>query len=771
MALLLAGFLGIARAAEEESSVLEPRAVLLEQLRRLLPRSPAWEAWLERTGELPPDFDRLPARPGLPDALLGENGTPVRRPAEWPARRRELLELFAHYVTGTVPPPPDHVRVMEREEHQEAGAMTERVVLGFGPDERARLHLEVIRPKQPGPRPVFLTQDNHRRWALIAVSRGYLGVVYAGADSNDDTGAWVNLWPGYDWTKLTRRAWAASRCIDYLVGRADVDARRIALTGHSRNGKTSLIAAALDERIAAVISSSSGAGGACTYRLFSEVQFGEGIELITRQFPDWLHPRLRFFVGREHKLPVDQHELIACIAPRPCLISTALNDAVESVWAVERTAEAARPVYALWGATNNLALRYRDGGHPTRAEDIESYLDWLDDQWDRPSPSGRNGPRRKPRSRGEASPTPTRFQASRPIYPTYQDWQRWSGERIDPLRFPPRDDGEVLRATNGAPLTNLADWEAARAEIRRRVEWGLGTPPPVGVSVAGDYGAESRPTAVLLNRGNVPATAVRESLNFGNYIAGDLYLPTNVVGTTRRLPVLVWVHPLSVSGGYVPGYFRGEPPHSMLTHSGYAVFAFDQIGCGARIGEVRDFYRRYPRWSLMGKQVADLRAAVDALQQHARIEPGQIFLVGYAAGGLTALHAAALDERVAGVITVGGFMPFRADTVEQGTGGVARWSYWLPWLPRLGAFIGHEARIPYDLPDLLRLVAPRTALIITPGIDSQAVLPEVERGVAAARATYNFLGHAESLVLQRTSDYNHFSPDLIWCLCGVETIR
>ena len=102
---------------------------------------------------------------------------------------------------------------------------------------------------------------------------------------------------------------------------------------------------------------------------------------------------------------------------------------------------------------------------------------------------------------------------------------------------------------------------------------------------------------------------------------------------------------------------------------------------------------------------------------------------------------------------------------------MARWSRWVPWLPRLGAFVGNEARIPYDLPDLLRLVAPRTALIITPGIDSQAVLAEVQRGVTAARATYAFLGRPESLVLQRTDDYNHFSPDLIWCLCGVETIR
>src|SRR5260370_389028 len=178
--------------------------------------------------------------------------------------------------------------------------------------------------------------------------------------------------------RLRVGAWAAIRCIDYLTNLPTVDPAKIALTGHSRNGKTSLIGAAIDQRIAAVISSSSGAGGACSYRFFSESQFGEGIELITRAFPDWLHPRLRFFVGRENKLPVDQPELIACIAPRPCLISTALNDSVESVWAIEQTYYSAHRVFELLGKGDELSLRYRPGSHETGAEDIEAYLDWLD---------------------------------------------------------------------------------------------------------------------------------------------------------------------------------------------------------------------------------------------------------------------------------------------------------------------------------------------------------------------------------------------------------
>ena len=110
----------------------------------------------------------------------------------------------------------------------------------------------------------------------------------------------------------------------------------------------SLIASALDERFAVVISSSSGAGGALTTRYYCEQQQAEGIEFITRVFPDWFHPRFRFFCGREDKLPVDQHELIALAAPRPIYVASAEEDR----WADPRgeflSAKNAEPVYRLF---------------------------------------------------------------------------------------------------------------------------------------------------------------------------------------------------------------------------------------------------------------------------------------------------------------------------------------------------------------------------------------------------------------------------------------
>ena len=710
----------------------------LAAMLRLFPKSEPWEAWLKRTGELPPNFDALSDQAFLPDPLRFSDGSTVRR-EDWPRRRQELLTLFQRYVFGTIPPSPGNVRAAHVRSREESGAIVDEVLLEFGPDFRAKLRMELLIPRgRTGPFPVFLTQDNHRGWALVAVSRGYVACVYAGADSRDDTGPWVEVWPEYDWTKLARRAWAASRCVDFLHQLPVVDTNRIALTGHSRNGKVALIAAALDRRVNAVISSSSGAGGACSYRFFSEAEFGEGIELITRTFPDWLHPRLRFFAGRESKLPVDQHELIASIAPRPCLISTALNDAVESVWAVEQTYYSARRVYQLLGEGEELNLRYRPGGHETRAEDIENYLDWLDTVF----------------GRGQY-PFPDVA-----VFPRYDDWKRWSGEKIDPKEYPTNGPGSLLIGVGGKPISSLEEWAQKRESIRQRILWGLGEAPPFAQSGPRKYGAEVNHVAANLGRASLPPGVQKTSITFGNYVAGDLYLATNAAGSAENRPVVIWLHPISVSHGYVPGYRRGEPPHIALARSGLAVFAFDQIGNGSRINEVRNFYGRYAKWSLLGKMVEDALAAVEALQTTEHIDPRRIWMLGYGPGAMVALHAAALDQRIAGVVSVAGFTPMRTDRPEKSSGGIARWSGWLPLQPRLGAFIGHENRIPYDYDEVLALVAPRPALIFAPQIDYHSDLDDLRRCVAEGAKVYGQFGAAESLGYTELQDYHRFSPEV-----------
>ena len=226
----------------------ERQKQLLEEILRILPKSEPWERWVKATGSYPPDFDTMTNQPFLPDPLRLASGREVKK-SDWPRRRQELLAQFQYWVTGSWPVSPGNTRVADIRTRQEGGSTVQDVVLEFGPKSAAKLNLELIIPKGDGPFPVFMTQDTHRRWALLAVSRGYIGCVYAGADSRDDTDAWKAVWPESDWTKLTRRAWAASRCVDYLHTLPFVNTNQIALTGHSRNGKTALIAAAFDPRI------------------------------------------------------------------------------------------------------------------------------------------------------------------------------------------------------------------------------------------------------------------------------------------------------------------------------------------------------------------------------------------------------------------------------------------------------------------------------------------------------------------------------------------
>jgi dienelactone hydrolase len=710
----------------------------LDGMLTVFPRSLPWEKWLQATGELPPDFKSLPSIPYLPDPLRLSDGEEVKTLPQWRQRRQELLKLLEYYFFGKTPAPLSHIRVGDQQTKLEGGVKAQAVTVEFGPEYKARLSLELLVPEGPGPFPVFMTQDNHRAWGLQALSRGYIACIYAGADSKDDTADFMAVWPGLDWTKLTRRAWAASRCVDYLYSLSNVDKARIAIAGHSRNGKTSLIAAALDERFTAVISSSSGAGGVCSTRFFSEAEFGEGIEMITRAFPDWLHPRLRFFTGRENKLPVDMNELVACLAPRPCLISTALNDSVESVWAVEQTYHSAQRAYALLGSSPALNLRYRAGGHETKAEDIECYLDWLDIKFGR-----------KTFSVGSA-----------PIYPTYADWLKASGEIINPLQYPKLDLSGLLASQGGNPIGTSEQWQARRNEIRERIVWGLGKPPARAFNIPGTYGAEPPATATMLGRAALPQDVEKKSINFGNYLTGDLYYPAGASQSGQKLPVVIWLHPISVSNGYIAGYRRGDPVHIALARAGYAVFAFDQIGNGSRIEEVRRFYQRFPHWSLTGRTVFDCAAAVDAMGTLEMIDSNRIVVMGYGAGGMAALHAAALDPRIFGVISLDGFTPMRLDTVAKGAGGVARYSHWMPLLPRLGAFVGNEARIPYDYHEVIAMIAPRPVLIISTSVDYRHNLADVVQCLNESRKVYDLFRAGPSLAYLELIDYNRFSPEI-----------
>lgn len=337
-----------------------------------------------------PGVRDLPAIAKLPDPLQLKNGRTVSTPAEWPARRAEIVAMLEHYEYGHMPPPPK-VHVVEETATPvfDGKAMDIRATLMFD-DKPLRMHAGMFVPQgAPGRRyPAVIETDppwdpNSLDVARRLVERGY---ILAGYDRNDldkdDAGRSDGvhpLYPEYDWATLAAWAWGASRTLDYVLMRPEADTAHVAVTGHSRGGKTALWAGALDERFALVVPHASGAGGAGCFRIAGDD--AESLEAITspKRFHYWFHPRLATFAGRETRLPFDQHFLKALVAPRALLSVEGLDDRWANPLGTQRTYQAAQPVFDLLGVSQNNAILFREGGHAATIDDWDALADFADE--------------------------------------------------------------------------------------------------------------------------------------------------------------------------------------------------------------------------------------------------------------------------------------------------------------------------------------------------------------------------------------------------------
>ncbi len=712
-----------------------------------LPPSPPWTEWQQKTNALPPDFDALASANYLPDPLKFQDGRAVRMPADWPERRKEIRALFEKYVVGTLPPKPKLDRVVSVEESRQKGYSTRVVRLEYGPESRITSEVTLTLPDGPGPFPVLIGGGS---WANALIRRGY--AVCEFPSSVDQATNLQELYPGFDFGTMGQRAWTVQLVLDYLFTIPEIDKGRIAITGYSRGGKMATLCAAVDERIAAVVAGSTGVGGVLAWRLSGERGMGEGIESTTRMFPLWFAPQLRFFSGREDRLPVDANLLVSLLAPRAILMEYGHNDEVSNVWGAEQTYHSAMRVYSALGQPDRVGLMRVPGFHG--ANDIEGCIDWLDIQF------GRSG----------------RKWANDFLFPwDFAQWKNTIGRTVDLASAP---------APQAGTPTSLADLERRNAGTLKAVEWLLGSTPPSyapramrgGMGpFAGRGGPAATPTKPIANPGqlapDVPAWVIaRNSAEFGwnepdrsvadsrrirfanNTVTGDLFLPAGTPEGTK-LPTVIWLHGYSYPLGYMWVYRRDLHPILALVKAGYAVLAYDQCGFGSRVGEIGPFYDRFPNYSQLGRMVEDVRSAVDALQNNPSVDPQQIHVFGYTIGGAVALHAAAMDSRIKSVISVAGFTPMRTDVASRRTGGLARLSIERPVAPKLGLFIGKESKVPYDYDELISAIAPRPVYIVQPTMDRDATPADVQQAVEAARKAYALHNAGDRLVLQQPRDY------------------
>jgi hypothetical protein len=386
----------------------------------------------------------------LPELLVCADGTKVADVVTWQSKRRpELLKLFQQEMHGISPGRPAAMswETVNCDKAALGGLATRKeITVWFGAAKSGPpMHILLYTPnaaKQPVP--VFVsinfdgnhtvnaepgitiseqwTQDRKTKQEKLArpdektrgqsvgrweveklMARGYALATIQRADIEPDyADGWRHGIRGFlleqsgqkefapnAWGAIGAWAWGLSRTLDVLEKEKAVDAKRAAVIGHSRMGKTALWAGAQDERFALVISNDSGEGGAALARR----DFGETTAGMNKNFPHWFNANFKKYGDKEEPMPFDQHERLALVAPRPLYVASAAED----LWADPKgeflSALNAEPVWKLFGLPGlgvrewptidhpvgaTIGYHVRTGKHDVTAYDWAQYLDFAD---------------------------------------------------------------------------------------------------------------------------------------------------------------------------------------------------------------------------------------------------------------------------------------------------------------------------------------------------------------------------------------------------------
>ncbi len=350
--------------------------------------------------------------------------------------------------------------------------------------------------------------------------------------------------------------------------------------------------------------------------------------------------------------------------------------------------------------------------------------------------------------------------AQRPLPKSEYDYVDWSWERwrqitkaVRPRVFSEQAGKaeliDLLGSGNGKITTPQA-WQTRRAEIKNRLRIILGDSPKTKPALAARITEETSHDGYVLRK-LVFQTEPNE------FVSSYLLVPKKLHGKT---PVIICPHQTTQAGKNEPAGVAGNPQLHTALHlvkRGFVTFTYDAICFGERhdatsghYGDAIPYYRKHPRWSLIGKMVWDVGRAIDHLQSLDFVDPTRIGSIGHSHGGITTLFAMAFDERIKVGAGNCGFDTFRID------GNVWRWSHATALMPRLGFYVGSPhinmdfyrgvpdsevIQTPFEMHELLALIAPRPLFLSTS--DEDFVFPNAgwsaRRSLARLEPVYELL--------------------------------
>ena len=328
----------------------------------------------------------------LPDPFRAEDGTRVT-PEQWPEFKKALRDMIVDFEYGGMPPRPEYLRIEPLNGFRRGHTASWYKIWAGTKEKQLSFTLELYIPETPEKEkyPVLLTGDGcyanlESDTVALAQELGFIVAKFNRLELANDIygnqeGGLYDIYSG-TYTDISAWAWGYQVCMDVFGQLPFVDETEVGITGHSRGGKTVMLAAAVDERIKYVCPNNSGCHGAVSHRVEVPKQPGvpretETLAVMLEVFPSWMGKKLIPYENRVEDLPYDMHYFGAMIAPRYYLQCEGMQDYWINPIGAWENFMAVKECYRYLGCEDHAGAWFRPGEHRHKLPDFAQFLDFM----------------------------------------------------------------------------------------------------------------------------------------------------------------------------------------------------------------------------------------------------------------------------------------------------------------------------------------------------------------------------------------------------------